>query len=452
MKNLVKLALISLPIVGLGVAFLSYTVSNSPPPEQQILGERTTHVSVIIARTDAVRPMIRGFGRAEPARVYEAVAQVAGTADYVNPMLNRGEILPAGAVLLRLSPADYNLAIAQSRSTIRTAQARFAELAVTQENLEASLEIERQSLDLLEQELTRAETLFNAGSIPQTSRDAARAAVLAGRQRVQNVASSLALLPTQRAVQTEQIAAAQISLEQAERNLAHTELTLPYTARVSQVAVETGEFVRAGSTIAELDGIEAAEVEAQINLASLRGLMRSAAPNTSVSPMDPSAMTSTIRNLDLTVSVNLELGGDMVSWDATIDRLSDTIDPLSGAVGVVVRVEDAYREANPGLRPPLTQGMFVEVILMAPPLEGLVLPRTALRDGVVMIADADNRLRRVPVTPSLAQGDIVVVSEGLPSGAMVLVVPPSPAIEGMLLEPHVDDAVMAKLAGGGRLK
>lgn len=449
MNSFLKLLLMTLPIVGLGVGYLAYTVSNSPPPGQVPLVERATHVSVVLAETRTVRPAIRGFGRVEPARAHSAVAQVAGTAIYVNPALHRGEILPEGSVLVRLSPADFNLAIAQSRTAIRTAEARLAELTIAEGNYAASLEIEQQTLGLREQDLARAERLLEAGIAPETSRDTALSAVLAQRQRVQSVESSIALLPTQRAVQAEQITASELSLEQAELNLARTELILPYTARVSLIAVETGDFVRSGITVAELDGIDAAEVEAQINMSSLRTLLRLAAYSGGQLPLDSFAMMDAIRNLDLTATVTLSLGGDTVSWDATLDRLSDTIDPRTGAVGVIVRVDDAYGAAEPGTRPPLTQGMFVEVALTAPALEGLTIPRTALRDGAVLLADADNRLQRVPVEPRLVQGDIVVVTEGLEAGARVLVSPPNPVIEGMLLVAHPDDALMQSLAATG---
>lgn len=449
MNKVLKLVLITLPLIGLGVGFLAYTISNNRPPEQQALDERATSVSVVQAESRLVLPAISGFGRVEPARVHEAVAQVAGTAIFVNPALHRGEILPEGSVLMRLSPADFNLAIAQSNTAIRTAEARLEELTVTEANQQASLVIEQQLLTLREQELARAETLFEAGSMAQSGRDAALTAVLTQRQRAQSVESSTALLPTQRAVLEEQITASRINLEQAELNLARTELILPYTARVSSVAVETGDFVRAGSTVAELDGIEAAEVEAQINLAALRRLLRLAASSDGMMPLDPAAMTDLIRNLDLSVTVSLGLGGDSVSWDAAVDRLSDTIDPRTGAVGVIVRVENAYGGAAPGNRPPLTQGMFVEVVVTAPPLQGIVLPRTALRDGAILVADDANRLRQVRVSPALVQGDIIVVSEGIDVGASVLVVPPSPVIEGMLLEPHPDGALMRELAAAG---
>ena len=55
----------------------------------------------------------------------------------------------------------------------------------------------------------------------------------------------------------------------------------------------------------------------------------------------------------------------------------------------------------------------------------------------------------MPVTPRLVQGDIIVVTEGLEAGSRVLVVPPTPAIEGMLLEPHPDTDLMARLSADG---
>jgi multidrug resistance efflux pump len=59
------------------------------------------------------------------------------------------------------------LVIAQSSTAIRTAEARLEELTVAEANQQASLAIEQQTLALRDQELARAETLFEAGSMSQ---------------------------------------------------------------------------------------------------------------------------------------------------------------------------------------------------------------------------------------------------------------------------------------------
>ncbi|NOX72171.1 MAG: efflux RND transporter periplasmic adaptor subunit [Alphaproteobacteria bacterium] len=452
MRTGLKLLLITLPLTLSGVGFLAYTVINKAPPARTELAERAIAVRVITAKPFEITPQISGFGLVKPARTYAAIAQVGGTADYVNPALQKGAILPAGTVLLRLSPTDFNLAIAQALANIRAAEARLSELTISGANLTAALEIEREALDLKARDLERAARLFKGGAVAQTTLDNARAAHLAQRQKVQNVESALALLPTQREVQSEQIAVYRASLDTAKLNLARTELTLPFAARVAAVTVQTGQFVRTGTTAAQFDGVDAAEIEAQVSVADLRRLLRLSLPMNSTAILDPASMNDVLHNLGLRASVHLRLGNEQIVWQGSVDRISDTIDPKTGTLGVIVRVDNAYTSANPGTRPPLTKGMFVEVNLQAPPISGLILPRSAVQNGRVLLVDSDNRLRIAEVTTSLAQGDITMIASGLSQGDRVVVSAVSPVIDGMLLETTKDVALMAQLAKSGAAK
>jgi len=115
-----------------------------------------------------------------------------------------------------------------------------------------------------------------------------------------------------------------------------------------------------------------------------------------------------------------------------------------------VRVEGAYSSARPGKRPPLTKGMFVQVVLSAKPVAGIVIPRSALRDGQVLIAGDDNRLSLQPVTALLTQDTIALIAEGLEPGQRVIVSDLSPVMPGMLLQVTQDDALMDRLIGEGQ--
>lgn len=450
MRPGLKLGLITLPIIALGVGILAYVIATGTPPERTPLAERSTPVRVITAKPQSVAPSIVGYGLVRPARTYEAIAQVGGTVEYVNPGLQKGAILPAGAVLLRISPADFKLAIAQADANIRAAEAKLSELAVSETNQVAALDIENEALAVRAEDLLRTETLFQNGTISQTSFDAARTAHLAQRQKVQSLESALALLPTQRTVQTEQIAVYRASLETAKLNLARTELTLPFAARVASVSVEEGQFLRSGQTAALLDGIEAAEVEAQVSIASLRTVLRSTLGNPGSVSLDPATMTDVMRRLGLSAEVRLRLENDLVTWLATVDRISDTIDQKSGTLGVIARVEKAYSGAEPGKRPPLTKGMFVEVSLKGKPEGGIWVPRSALRDGRLLLADEDNRLRSVDVSTTMTQEGIALISGAVPQGARILVSQPVSVVDGMLLSVTEDADMMAWLAAEGR--
>lgn len=449
MKIGFKLVLVTLPLAALGAGILAYVIASRPPPAQTPLSERATAVRVIRAETRAVAPRVTGFGLVEPAHVYEAIAQVGGTVDYVNPDLRKGAILPAGSVLMRLSPADFNLAIAQARANIRAAEAKLAELAVSEANQRAALSIETEAQALKEKERERVESLFQGGTASQSALDAVQSATLTQRQKVLTLKSALSLIPTQRQVQREQIAVYRANLETAALNLARTELTLPFAARVASAPVETGEYVRAGYTAAVLDGIETAEVAAQVPLPAFRTLMHlTRADSASLLP-DPSMLTRVLRQSNLTAEVRLSLGPETVRWPARVDRISDTLDPRTGTLGVIVQVDDAYAIARPGDRPPLAKGMFVEVVLTTGAVSGTVIPRSALRDGQALVVGADSRLELIPVTPLLLQDGIAVIAAPDLQDRLVVVSDPGPILPGMLLQTTPDPGLIDRLIDEG---
>lgn len=452
MKNGMRLIFVTIPIAAIGAAVLAYMVITSPPPERNVLEERATAVRYIVTKTQAVAPVVVGFGLVQPARTYEAIAQVGGTVEYVNPGLVKGAILPAGSMLVRLSPADFKLAIAQSQANIRAIQAKLAELTVSEDNQKAALIIELDALDLKQKDLERAERLFAGNTVTQSILDAARSTLLVQRQKVLTIESTLSLLPTQKEVQREQIAVYQTNLEIAELNLARTKLTLPFSARVASVSVETGQYLSSGKTSAVLDGIDIAEIEAEIPIAPLRMLLKSTQTSADSAVVDPTRMTEILRNLNLTAEVRLSLGQEVIRWTASVDRISDNIDRNTGTLGVIVQVDGAYSATKLGDRPPLTKGMFVEVVLSARPITGYVVPRSAVRDGHLLVSDTENRLQLLAVVPELLQDEIALITHGLADGMAIVVSSPSPAIPGMLLELTEDTELEEQIALVGQVK
>ena len=63
----------------------------------------------------------------------------------------------------------------------------------------------------------------------------------------------------------------------------------------------------------------------------------------------------------LGLSATVRLPEFSLGWEARFARMSDTIDPQTRTVGVIVEVDDPYEGVRPGVRPPLVKEMFVEV-------------------------------------------------------------------------------------------
>jgi hypothetical protein len=117
-----------------------------------------------------------------------------------------------------------------------------------------------------------------------------------------------------------------------------------------------------------------------------------------------------------------------------------------------VRVDGAYENTGGTPRPPLTKGMFVKATLNARVLDGIVVPRSALRNGQLMIANADSRLELLPIAPYLVQDGIALITDGVKDGEKIVVSTPIPLVEGMLLSLHPDTALMETLAKAGSAK
>lgn len=436
-----------IPVVLAGAAVLYFLIGGREP-EQAPPSERVRTVRVIAAPEVPVVPRAVGYGYVEPATVWEAVAEVSGKIIEAHPRLDPGEILPAGAVLLRIDPTDYRLAVAQIEANIRSARAELAELAVRASNTRQSLKIEADALALSEKDLERKRELLKRGNVSQSAVDEQERNVLTHAQSVQSLQNTLNLVPAERDALEARLAVYEAQLAAARRDLERTTITLPFDARIAQVNVELAQFAKEAQVLVVADSIDVAEVAAQIPIDKFRNLLPREAGREGLTMAE---MESVPELLNLGAVVRLRAGDFTVEWAARFARIGATIDPETRTVGVIVAVDEPYARARPPVRPPLVKNMFVEVELRGRPLPATpVVPRSALDGDEVLVAGRDNRLERRKVVVSLLQTNFVAIAEGLKAGETVVVSDLTPAIDGMLLDPVPDAALAERIAAEAR--
>lgn len=445
--------LLFIPPILIGLAVLYHMSSGRQAPERRPPEERVRAVRVIVAEPMRLVPRVTGFGTVYPGTVWKAIAQVSGEVVYVHPGLKKGAILASGTEIVRISPADFTLAIKQAEANIRAAEAKLVELGVTGTNTTDLLKIEKSGLELREVELARKESLFDRGTIARSTLDLEQRETTAQRKKVQDLENALRLLPSQQAVQKEQIAVYQAQLASAQLDLDRTRIKLPFEARIAEVNAEAKQYIQTGGTLVTVDSVDVAEVEAQIPITLFRAMVNASVPDAPQIGFSASSMSGIVEALGLSGTVRLFAGDDVVEWPAGFARISDAIDPATRTIGVIVAVDGAYARAAPGERPPLTKGMFVEIEIRTRAREGIiVVPRSALHDGRLYLADAEDRLAIRPVTIGLTQGDLAVISDGIEPGDRIIVSDLIPAVSGMLLMPQIDENVLSALkaaAAGG---
>ena len=439
-----KKFLFVIPVL-IGAVIIAQAVKSRQMPQQVAAGETVKNVRVITLPEVVLIPRAIGYGNVKPGKIWQAVAQVGGQIVGIHPDLKKGAIISKGETILKIDPTSYQLAIAQAEANIRAAKAQINELAAREQNIRDSLEIEQRSLSLTEKEMQRKRQLFSQNTVSQAAVDQEERSVLKSRQSLQTLRNSLNLMPAERDVLVAQLGQFGAQLDQAHLNLQYTTIIAPFDCRVSEVNVEQTQFAAQGKLLATVDSIDVSEVTAQVQLGRLITLI---SPGIELADNAGAIMSKLPEFLGIEANVHLRGGSVTAQWPARFTRINDTIDPDTRTVGVIVAVDDPYRHSIPGVRPPLSKNMFVEVELKGRPRPGqIVAPRSSLHGNTIYVVDHDNRLRFRTVDIAFSQTDFVVIQKGLAAGDTIVVSDPIPAIDGMLVNPLPDPATRANLIG-----
>lgn len=421
---------LALPPIMLGIAAAVWMISSAPGPAQVEGHAPALPVRVMTVATQDIRPAATAWGNLRAADTWVAVAEVQGEVIWRNPDLEPGRLIPAGTEVLRIDPADYQLALAQSQADLAALDAERAQLATEAENTRRILELERDRLELAETDLERTRTLVAQGNAPQSRADDAERATLLARRTLAELENTMALIPSREARIAAQVARSEAAIDRARRSLDRTTLTTPFDLRVTEVNAELFQTVAPGQVVIRADGIAAAEVVAHLPIDSFRRLLGDAPEGITLADM--------MRDLPATqIEVTLSPLSDPTQvWTARVVGIEGALDARARTVPVVVRVDDPYEGADPPRRLPLVPNMQVQLAFSGASLAGVIaIPEAALHIGMVRILGPGDLLELRPVTAVFAQDGRVVIAAGLSPGDRVVIDDIAPAIPGMALTP-----------------
>ncbi|MBI4541014.1 MAG: efflux RND transporter periplasmic adaptor subunit [Gemmatimonadetes bacterium] len=166
-------------------------------------GARVTRDTLVLSVTAA--------GQAEAWRRVTATAPMAGRV--MSLAVRESDAVGEGGTLLRIDTAEYALGVARARSDHRSAEARFLELTLFDDEIE--------DRELQEQ---RARLARSRSGLDQ----------------------------------------AEVALREAELNLARTHVRAPFAGRVANLRVVEGQYVRAGEELATVVDLDPIKVEVQV--------------------------------------------------------------------------------------------------------------------------------------------------------------------------------------------
>ena len=433
MKNLFKRAFILPLIIAIAVALVIYKVNNKPSIEHVDLKYSTKTVEIITAKTVLFRSRAVAFGSIEAVTSLTAKAEINGKISYIHPDLKQGASLAKGTVILRIEPTAFEFSLEQSKAGLASSEHSLKQLEVEQKTTHKFLKIALKNFELGRKDFESSAILLTQKVISPSKYNLAEQKQLILQQQVEDLQGKVASFPSRTAMLMAQISKSKAQLDQSQDILNRTEIKLPFAARIGKVFVEKDEYVGVGGQLFEALGMEAVEVIAQLPLQQFSSLLVIGG-NQELQLQSPEQIQSQFKHIDLEVNVQLVQGIEENSiWHGELVRISEAVDPTTNTIGLVVKIENPYGGVLPGKKPPLLKGMFVRVEFVASPTQRVVLPRKAVHQGRVYIADKDGKLEIRPISISRKQGELVVVETGIKQGDKIIVTDIVPVIVGQPL-------------------
>lgn len=357
--------------------------------------ERVFAAPVVAVAAGRVVPEMQVYGDVRSRRTLEVRAPRGGRIVWLAEGFEDGAAVAEGQVLLRLDPSDARAALNLALADRTRAEADARDAARGRDLARDELASAQAQADLRRAAAERQRTLRERG----VGSDAAvETAELAAQQAEQAVLSRRQALVGAEA-QVDQAAVARerlaITIAEAERALAETEVVAGFAGRLSGVAVVQGGLVGQNEKLGQIVDPEALEVAARISTAQFARLVGE-------DGLRPAPVVA-----------ELDLPGAQIVAQGQLARSSAVV-----GEGQAGRVVYATLDPAPGLRP----GDFVTLRIPEPPLEDVIaLPATALgNDGTVLALAEGDRLEAVPVTLERRQGDLVILRAPMLEGREVV--------------------------------
>jgi RND family efflux transporter MFP subunit len=349
------------------ISALLYFTRPAAEIAEPVFSAVTVDVAEIVKEN--LRIEVQAQGTVTPVQETTILAEVKGRIVEVAEAFHVGGFVSRDDVLLRIDPRDYQTMLLHAAAALESAES------------------------VLVQEKGRAQVALREWEkLPKNSHRT-------------EAAKNLYLRKPQLEEADANLLAAQADLNTARDNLERTIIRAPYDALIRQKQTDLGQFVGAGTPLADIFSVETAEVRLPIpqskldylELPGLEGYENGSA-----------------------IDLYTDVGGDIKHWSASLHRTEGVFDERSRVLFTVARIEDPYGLRDPD-RLPLRIGTFVNANIEGRELQNVVvLPRYILRaGGYVWVVDDSMHLRNRKVTSLRTGGDQIYISAGLADGDLV---------------------------------
>ena len=374
-----------IPVFILGIfLFLAATLmATAPVLEPSSVEKLATTVRVVEIQPKSVQLKVNSQGSVMPSTESQLIPEVSGKVSWMSPNLVAGGYFDDQEILIRVDDTDYKTKLDRAQANLTRAEAE------QQHN---------------EFEYRRMQSLVKRNLVSRSQLENALRAFRVAEASLQDATANF---------------------NQAEQDLSRTQIRAPFAGLVRSENVDIGQFVSRGNPIATIYAGNQAEVRLPIADRQLAFLN-----------IPVSIRGEIPQEFQPEVTLTAQYAGQTLEWKGNIVRSEAEIDVSSRMVQLVARVES---NSNPV---PLTIGLFVTAEIQGLAANNIVvLPREALRNNnQVLVVDEDNKLRFRKISMLRLYQDDLLIKGGLNVGERVCISPIQTVIEGMIVNPVINEA------------
>ena len=363
--------IITIFIIGsIGILIFSLLVVTKPVADTVEKEAILPVVKVWRAQASDYQVIIESQGVVNPMQLTDLASEVSGKVKFLSPKFEVGQRFQVNEVILEIDSSDYE--VIQAKAVAELADAK---LALSKENA-------------LSEQALRDWKVLGKGKEP----------------------NNLVLRKPQLESALARVVSAKAGLDKAKRDLERTKIRSPYESKIERTNVELGSLLTLGTIVGSIYSADLFEIRLPVSINEFDFV-------------DVNKLSK--------VLFETEISGMPYSWNGNLLRSESKVDQSSQSIFLVAAIEN-----SPPNKKFLVPGVYLKAKIFGKILEGTYsLPRSALYDrNKIFVVNEDETISIREIKVIRSSKDIVIVSDGIGNGDLVITTPVSNAIDGMKVE------------------